>query len=122
MSKADALEEQSSSKGSQEEEDYDEKTKKSENIINIDDEECKTPISQDQKIPAPQSCPPAPRKRKRGVSCKRKKTKLQFFENNTDQKEEVESFFRSSSCEISTSVSVAPETTRPSKKKRRKNP
>ncbi|KAL3518460.1 hypothetical protein ACH5RR_021049 [Cinchona calisaya] len=125
MSKAHASEE-SSSKDLVEEED--EKQKKSKEN-NHEEDECKTPLlSQEQRIPAPQSCPPAPKKRKRRgrVLRKRKLSKLEFFENTG--KEEVDSFFQSSSHEISTTTSpVAPETKETStatskNKKRRKNP
>uniref|UniRef100_A0A2P2II39 Cyclin-dependent protein kinase inhibitor SMR1-like n=1 Tax=Rhizophora mucronata TaxID=61149 RepID=A0A2P2II39_RHIMU len=59
-----------------------------------DDDNCKTPTSEEQKIPAILSCPPAPRKPRMAVSCKRKLSELDFFENVN--RGEVESFFRSS--------------------------
>ena len=55
--------------------------------------ECLTPTSEENKIPAVLSCPPAPRKpRKRAVSCKRKLSELQFFE--IVNREEVDAFFK----------------------------
>nr|XP_027125716.1 cyclin-dependent protein kinase inhibitor SMR2-like [Coffea arabica] len=106
MSEAHAVEESSSKNLSEEDE---KKPKKS--GTNHEEDQCKTPVSQDQKIPAPQTCPPAPKKpKRRGISRKRKLSKLQFFEK-TGQ-EEVESFFQSSSSEMSSTTSshVAPET------------
>ncbi|KAL7252832.1 hypothetical protein ACSBR1_007397 [Camellia fascicularis] len=58
------------------------------------DDECHTPKSPEHKIPAILICPPAPKKPKRSVSCKRKLCELEFFE--IVAREEVESFFRSS--------------------------
>uniref|UniRef100_A0A5B7BZA1 Cyclin-dependent protein kinase inhibitor SMR1-like n=1 Tax=Davidia involucrata TaxID=16924 RepID=A0A5B7BZA1_DAVIN len=58
------------------------------------EDECHTPTSPEHKIPAILSCPPAPKKPKRAVSCKRKLCELEFFEIVAS--EEVESFFRSS--------------------------
>ncbi|OWM68943.1 cyclin-dependent protein kinase inhibitor SMR1-like [Punica granatum] len=58
--------------------------------------ECRTPVSEDHKIPPVRSCPPTPRKQAPGPSRKRK---LHFFE--TSRREEVESFFRSSFLELS---------------------
>ncbi|KAI4382291.1 hypothetical protein MLD38_008272 [Melastoma candidum] len=56
-------------------------------------EECRTPTSDDHKIPEARSCPPTPRKRPAPWnSHKRKATELQFFESTG--REEVESFFR----------------------------
>ena len=52
---------------------------------------CRTPTSDDQKIPKIQSCPPTPRKQ--ASQNKRKFSELQFFESTARQ--EVESFFRS---------------------------
>ncbi|KAH7547814.1 hypothetical protein JRO89_XS14G0019600 [Xanthoceras sorbifolium] len=61
-------------------------------------EACRTPTSFENKIPQILTCPPAPRKPKRKVaalSCKRKLLdEFQFFE--IANREEVESFFRSS--------------------------
>ncbi|XWS75243.1 hypothetical protein CRYUN_Cryun01aG0068800 [Craigia yunnanensis] len=55
--------------------------------------ECLTPTSEENKIPAVLSCPPAPRKpRKRAVSSKRKLSELQFFE--IVNREEVDAFFK----------------------------
>ncbi|XVE68743.1 hypothetical protein DITRI_Ditri09bG0094000 [Diplodiscus trichospermus] len=55
---------------------------------------CMTPTSEENKIPAVFTCPPAPRKpRKRAVSCKRKLSdQLQFFE--IVNREEVDAFFK----------------------------
>ncbi|KAF8403166.1 hypothetical protein HHK36_011263 [Tetracentron sinense] len=58
------------------------------------DNECQTPNSDEHKIPAIQSCPPAPQKKRRVVLCKRKLSELQFFE--IKGREKVDSFFRSS--------------------------
>ncbi|KAJ8765970.1 hypothetical protein K2173_020486 [Erythroxylum novogranatense] len=56
---------------------------------------CRTPTSEEHRIPSILSCPPAPRKPKRpSISCKRKLSELEFFE--IVNREEVESFFRSS--------------------------
>ncbi|KAJ9175465.1 hypothetical protein P3X46_014016 [Hevea brasiliensis] len=60
---------------------------------NID--ECRTPTSEEHRIPAVLRCPPAPRKpRRRTVSYKRKLSEFEFFEILNRQ--EVESFFLSS--------------------------
>nr|DAD28630.1 TPA_asm: hypothetical protein HUJ06_030098 [Nelumbo nucifera] len=60
------------------------------------DYECSTPTSEESKIPIIQSCPPAPRKPRKVVLCKRKfsEKKLQFFRFVSH--DEVESFFKSS--------------------------
>lgn len=42
-----------------------------------DEEECRTPTSEESRIPAVLTCPPAPKKRRPAPSCKRK---LEFFE------------------------------------------
>nr|XP_009800490.1 PREDICTED: cyclin-dependent protein kinase inhibitor SMR2-like [Nicotiana sylvestris] len=58
------------------------------------EEEIKTPKSPQNLIPKILSCPPAPKKPKRVISCKRKLVdELQFFE--VAAREEVDSFFRS---------------------------
>lgn len=122
MSKAHATDESSSKDVNEEDE---KKPKKSGN--DHEEDQCKTPVSQDRKIPAPQTCPPAPKKQKRrGIPRKRKLSKMQFFEKTA--KEEVESFFQSSSGMSSTSSShVEPETatetqtTSSKNKKRRKS-
>lgn len=64
-----------------------------------DEEECRTPTAEENKIPRAQSCPPAPRKRKQEEDQvmflpKRKFPKLESFE--IVGHEEVESFFGSS--------------------------
>ncbi|KAJ6403371.1 hypothetical protein OIU84_015300 [Salix udensis] len=64
-----------------------------------DQEQCRTPTSSDHKIPTIQSCPPTPRKKVKVFAQKRKLP--EFFE--TTNKDEVESFFRSS-FEIPSSV------------------
>ncbi|XP_038691149.1 cyclin-dependent protein kinase inhibitor SMR6-like [Tripterygium wilfordii] len=56
-----------------------------------DESSCQTPTSEENKIPTILLCPPAPRKQRRTVLCKRK---LEFFE--IDNFQEVEDFFRSS--------------------------
>ena len=59
-----------------------------------DDESCRTPTSKESRIPEILTCPPAPRKPKRAVSCKRKLLdEFQFFD--VANKEEIDSFFRS---------------------------
>lgn len=57
--------------------------------------ECSTPTSEENKIPAVLSCPPAPRKPRKtaAVSCKRKLSELQFFE--IVHRDEVDAFFKS---------------------------
>ncbi|XP_043699789.1 cyclin-dependent protein kinase inhibitor SMR2-like [Telopea speciosissima] len=62
---------------------------------NNNNEECRTPTSDEHKIPVMRSCPPAPKKQRRVISCKRKLLdELRFFE--IVGREEIESFFRSS--------------------------
>ncbi|OAY38921.1 hypothetical protein MANES_10G053200v8 [Manihot esculenta] len=72
--------------------------------INVDviqqengDECCRTPTSEEHKIPDILCCPPAPRKpRRRMILCKRKLLEFdEFFE--IVNRQEVESLFRSSS-------------------------
>ncbi|OIT39789.1 hypothetical protein A4A49_58257, partial [Nicotiana attenuata] len=59
-----------------------------------EEEEIKTPKSPQNLIPKILSCPPAPKKPKRLISCKRKLVdELQFFE--VAAREEVDSFFKS---------------------------
>ncbi|OIT33796.1 hypothetical protein A4A49_15681 [Nicotiana attenuata] len=59
-----------------------------------EEDEIKTPKSPQNLIPKILSCPPAPKKPKRVISCKRKLVdELQFFE--VAAREEVDSFFRS---------------------------
>ncbi|MCD7446558.1 hypothetical protein HAX54_009243 [Datura stramonium] len=65
-------------------------------IINSSKEqaEIRTPGSPQNLIPKILSCPPAPKKPKRGISCKRKLLgELEFFD--VAAKEEVDSFFTS---------------------------
>ncbi|KAF9674939.1 hypothetical protein SADUNF_Sadunf10G0179800 [Salix dunnii] len=62
---------------------------------NSETDDCQTPKSEEHRIPAVLSCPPAPRKAKRIVSCKRKLREIDFFE--IVNREEVDSFFQSSS-------------------------
>ncbi|KAJ8759158.1 hypothetical protein K2173_004165 [Erythroxylum novogranatense] len=59
----------------------------------VDDDVCRTPTSEVHMIPVVVSCPPAPRKPRRR-SVKRKLSEVEFFE--IVNREEVESFFRSS--------------------------
>ncbi|XP_044460471.1 cyclin-dependent protein kinase inhibitor SMR1 [Mangifera indica] len=69
-------------------------TEEKDNAFNCD-EECRTPTSEQHKIPSTISCPPAPRKPKtRYVSCKRKLVELEFFEIRN--REEVETFLKAS--------------------------
>ncbi|KAA8534480.1 hypothetical protein F0562_032001 [Nyssa sinensis] len=58
------------------------------------EDECQTPTSPEHKIPATLRCPPAPKKPRRVVSCKRKLSEHQFFEIVAP--EEIESFFSTS--------------------------
>ncbi|KAI9124404.1 hypothetical protein K1719_004326 [Acacia pycnantha] len=59
-----------------------------------DDETCRTPTSKENRIPAALTCPPAPKKAKRSVSCKRKLLEeFQLFEKVN--KDEIDGFFRS---------------------------
>lgn len=45
-----------------------------------EDEECKTPTSKESKIPlVPTTCPPAPRKPRTIIRCKRRLSELDFF-------------------------------------------
>lgn len=58
------------------------------------DESYRTPTSKESKIPEIQDCPPAPRKPKPFVSCKRKlMDDFQFFE--VKNSEDIDAFFRS---------------------------
>ncbi|KAG6384598.1 hypothetical protein SASPL_155580 [Salvia splendens] len=56
--------------------------------------ECYTPKSAEHRIPAVVSCPPAPRKPRRGslLACKRRFYELDFYEAVAD--DQIESFFR----------------------------
>ncbi|KAG8380582.1 hypothetical protein BUALT_Bualt06G0030500 [Buddleja alternifolia] len=54
-------------------------------------DQCRTPKSPPHVIPAALSCPPAPRKKRRAASRKRKLCELQFFEMVAG--DEVQSFF-----------------------------
>ncbi|KAF8395315.1 hypothetical protein HHK36_019258 [Tetracentron sinense] len=78
------------------------KTRKSLDVDDEDDgriqlttsnDECRTPKSDEQSIPVIRNCPPAPRKRRPVVLCKRKLSELQFFE--ITGRTEVDSFFQS---------------------------
>ncbi|XP_042477320.1 cyclin-dependent protein kinase inhibitor SMR2-like [Macadamia integrifolia] len=80
-----------------------------------EEEECRTPTSEDHKIPVMRSCPPAPKKQRKVASCKRKLSdELYFFE--IVGRDEVESFFRSSS-----SFNIKKRCCSNSKSKSRKN-
>ncbi|PIN24431.1 hypothetical protein CDL12_02835 [Handroanthus impetiginosus] len=57
-----------------------------------EEDNCHTPKSPQNMIPAAVSCPPAPKKRRRAAACKRKLCEFQFFE--IVAREEVESLFR----------------------------
>ncbi|XP_045808595.1 uncharacterized protein LOC123902835 [Trifolium pratense] len=62
--------------------------------VNENDQSYRTPTSKESKIPEIQDCPPAPRKPKPFVSCKRKlMDELQFFEVSNN--EDMDAFFRS---------------------------
>lgn len=62
--------------------------------VSDDDESYRTPTSKESKIPAILTCPPAPKKAKPSVSCKRKLLdEFQFFEVNNN--EDMDAFFRS---------------------------
>ncbi|KAL1542349.1 cyclin-dependent protein kinase inhibitor SMR2 [Salvia divinorum] len=56
--------------------------------------ECWTPKSAEHKIPAAISCPPAPRKPRRGslLACKRRLYELDFYEAVAEEK--IDAFFR----------------------------
>ncbi|CAL0299794.1 unnamed protein product [Lupinus luteus] len=62
--------------------------------ISTDDDSCRTPTTKESKIPEIVTCPPAPKKPKALVSCKRKlMDEFKFFEDTN--KEDMEAFFRS---------------------------
>ncbi|KAG6619183.1 hypothetical protein I3842_Q105400 [Carya illinoinensis] len=71
-----------------------------------DQESCRTPNSQDHQIPTIQSCPPTPRKQPRAFVQKRKWNELHFFE--TTSRDELESFFRTSSFQFPRVASQRP--------------
>lgn len=79
-------------------------------VSNSSNEEecCKTPTSSDHKIPTTQSCPPTPRKKVQVFSHhrKRKKPDHQFHFFEATGREEVDSFFRSTSSEMFESHAV----------------
>ncbi|TKY51722.1 hypothetical protein E2542_SST23241 [Spatholobus suberectus] len=59
-----------------------------------EDESYRTPTSKESRIPAILTCPPAPRKPRAFVGCKRKLLdEFQFFE--VPNKEDMDAFFRS---------------------------
>lgn len=62
------------------------------------EDDCRTPTSEENRIPAILTCPPAPKKPRPALSCKRKLSELDFFEalNHT----EIEEFFRLASARI----------------------
>lgn len=61
---------------------------------NGNDESYRTPTSKESKIPEILNCPPAPKKPKPFVSCKRKlMDEFQFFEVSSN--EDMDAFFRS---------------------------
>ncbi|XP_057980691.1 cyclin-dependent protein kinase inhibitor SMR1-like [Malania oleifera] len=60
-----------------------------------DESSCRTPTSEEHKIPAILSCPPAPRKQKAVLSCKRRMSWEPEFRQIVPA-EELEDFFRSS--------------------------
>ncbi|XP_047323625.1 cyclin-dependent protein kinase inhibitor SMR3-like [Impatiens glandulifera] len=62
---------------------------KSENEEN----ECRTPTSPANRIPAIFVCPPAPKKKRPAISCKRKLSELDFF-GFVPAREEIDCFFR----------------------------
>ncbi|RVW97743.1 cyclin-dependent protein kinase inhibitor SMR1 [Vitis riparia] len=61
---------------------------------NAETSPCRTPTSAEHKIPVILTCPPAPRKPRRVVRCKRRIREFDFFE--IVNRDEVEEFFRSS--------------------------
>ncbi|KAJ9188769.1 hypothetical protein P3X46_000134 [Hevea brasiliensis] len=67
-----------------------------EEVSNDDQEGCKTPTSSDHKIPTFRSCPPTPRKKVQKLFLQKRKLpdEMNFFE--ASNRDEVESFFRSS--------------------------
>jgi hypothetical protein len=59
--------------------------------VNENDESYRTPTSKESKIPEIQDCPPAPRKPKPFVSCKRKlMDEFKFFEVSNNEEIDVE--------------------------------
>ncbi|KAG6573862.1 hypothetical protein SDJN03_27749, partial [Cucurbita argyrosperma subsp. sororia] len=64
--------------------------------ISAEEEElcCRTPTSAENKIPALLQCPPAPRKRKRPPSCRRRLMELEFVQ--IVNREEIEPYLNSS--------------------------
>lgn len=58
---------------------------------------CRTPVSEDHKIPTARSCPATPRKQAAPASSRKRKS-LHFFEDSG--REEVELFFRTSLLEL----------------------
>ncbi|KAL2324947.1 hypothetical protein Fmac_024005 [Flemingia macrophylla] len=60
----------------------------------VEDDSYRTPTSKESRIPAMMTCPPAPKKAKPFISCKRKLLdEFQFFE--VTNKEDMDAFFRS---------------------------
>ncbi|XP_022139169.1 cyclin-dependent protein kinase inhibitor SMR1-like [Momordica charantia] len=59
-----------------------------------EDQCCRTPTSVENKIPALLQCPPAPRKRKRPPTCRRRLMELEFVE--IVSREEIEPYLASS--------------------------
>ncbi|KAJ4979453.1 hypothetical protein NE237_010233 [Protea cynaroides] len=62
-----------------------------------EDDGCRTPTSEEHKIPVMRSCPPAPKKQRRVILCKRKRClsdEFNFFE--IMGRHQIESFFSSS--------------------------
>ncbi|KAA0034681.1 cyclin-dependent protein kinase inhibitor SMR1-like [Cucumis melo var. makuwa] len=55
---------------------------------------CRTPTSAENKIPAVVQCPPAPRKRKRPPSCRRRLMELEFVE--IVHRDEIEPYLNAS--------------------------
>ncbi|XP_022968197.1 cyclin-dependent protein kinase inhibitor SMR1-like [Cucurbita maxima] len=55
---------------------------------------CRTPTSAENKIPALLQCPPAPRKRKRPPSCRRRLMELEFVQ--IVNREDIEPYLNSS--------------------------
>lgn len=68
-------------------------------------EECRTPSSEESKIPRASSCPPAPRKKRREEVVISHKRKLTLFEDTVGGAEEIESLFVSTSSSVDDHVS-----------------
>lgn len=66
--------------------------------------ECRTPTSEENRIPEIFTCPPAPKKPSLGPPCKRKLSELEFFE--ILNRAEVDEFFRRASARVASDESL----------------